>query len=426
MKNVCKKLFSLMLVAVLLVSIVPFNAMAAANDMIKYVDDSDRMIKEVAWDGEGMPSWDNAQALAGNDENGNPITVGAILNETPIEYGGKNIYKFRASVAQRKTVIVKIACDGVALDGADGVEVTIAGTEPTWDEVKHLCPAGYQNPVRRLGGDGTTWVFDVTKTPVQDPVVEPIEVVVKSTAKPENDNVIFRGEKVPANGESALVKNLLSYVWSKEWDGVYDFDHAWSSAQGDVNQNTAIKAGDSVSIMLKPTTPPSTTTPPTTTPPTDDKVSQEEYVVKLKFYTNNNATAVRVVDITRSYALDNVVSWAEVQQYVKDNFVSSNSLGIKIDGIYKYEGSAWANWVTSGVLAQDQTIPAVGHRGDDITMMVMLTGYSGGKVSLKNNNNADSSNPKTGDNIFIAVTFMAVSATALTGLYFYNKKRIVK
>ena len=39
---------------------------------------------------------------------------------------------------------------------------------------------------------------------------------------------------------------------------------------------------------------------------------------------------------------------------------------------------------------------------------------------------ADSSNPKTGDAIYMAVTVMALSGTALAAAYIFSKKRAVK
>lgn len=79
--------------------------------------------------------------------------------------------------------------------------------------------------------------------------VEPIDVIVKVDS---SDNVVWTGSKVPANGTSSKVEDLLSYCWNKDWDDVYKFDHAWShEQQKNVARTDSVNAGDTLYIMVK-------------------------------------------------------------------------------------------------------------------------------------------------------------------------------
>lgn len=120
-------------------------------------------------------------------------------------------------------------------------------------------------------------------------------------------------------------------------------------------------------------------------------------------------------------AEDGTVSLGEVKNLLTDKYYKAkNSTGIVYDGLYLAQG----NWVEAWSKDYDKydTITGMADMRNEsrVDINVMLT-----NATRKTSGTADSSNPKTGDAIFMTITVMGLSAAALTGLYFYDKKRKV-
>ena len=99
-----------------------------------------------------------------------------------------------------------------------------------------------------------------------------------------------------------------------------------------------------------------------------------------------------------------------------------------------YDNAQWKNYCMNKHVNDTTEYIVPGDIEDDVLEFhIMLidngnnasTGSANGTGYNDNKTTVDSSNPSTGDNIFVAVTIMAVSACAVL-LIFMNKKRIVK
>ena len=355
-----------------------------------------------------------------------------------------------------------------------------------------------RNENQYLGADGTVDSGDEIYIAFAKEV-EPIKVIVKVG---NSDNVVGTTEKVPANGVSAKVGDLLTYAWNSDWDNVYNFDHAWSEGKGDVGKNDSVNAGDTLYIMLKKdgnTSGGSTETP--TTPSTTGKLSLTIRVNDTKKYDNDvkNFTKATVGDVikniydsnwtskyafdkvevngvtygrsdlevmagdevdvylTRKYSKDNsnkvylhvylngdastiamtkditgtylMDDWStdttEILKYLKNNYYTAKdtSEAITIDGLYTNTNT---NGAFPGNYYADNKVSRLDNIKDKLE-----DGYVHISVMLKNakaksSSTADSSNPKTGDTIFVPVMVMGLTASALAAAYVIGKKRFAR
>ena len=330
--------------------------------------------------------------------------------------------------------------------------------------------------------------------------VEPIKVIVKVG---NSDNVVGTTEKVPANGVSAKVGDLLTYAWNSDWDNVYNFDHAWSEGKGDVGKNDSVNAGDTLYIMLKKdgnTSGGSTETP--TTPSTTGNLSlvitangaevvkktiqnftkdtvsnlikknldadwtskygfnevavngvtyyrsdlevnaadktvnislsrkyskDNSNKVYLHVYLNGDASTIAMTkDITGTYLMDDwSTDTTEILKYLKNNYYTAKdtSEAITIDGLYTNTNT---NGAFPGNYYADNKVSRLDNIKDKLE-----DGYIHISVMLKNakaksSSTADSSNPKTGDTIFVPVMVMGLTASALAAAYVIGKKRFAR
>ena len=347
-----------------------------------------------------------------------------------------------------------------------------------------------------LDADGTVNSGDkvyiaFTKEPA---TVEPINIVVKVDG---SDNVVWTGSKVPANGESAKVADLLSYCWNSDWDDVYTFDHAWShDQQKNVAKTGSINAGDTVYIMLTKGSSSSGGSSSTTgklsltirvndTKKYDNDVKNftkatvgdvikniydsnwtskyafdkvevngvtygrsdlevmagdevDVYLTRkyskdnsnkvyLHVYLNGDASTIAMTkDITGTYLMDDwSTDTTEILKYLKNNYYTAKdtSEAITIDGLYTNTNT---NGAFPGNYYADNKVSRLDNIKDKLE-----DGYVHISVMLKNakaksSSTADSSNPKTGDTIFVPVMVMGLTASALAAAYVIGKKRFAR
>ena len=324
--------------------------------------------------------------------------------------------------------------------------------------------------------------------------VEPINIVVKVDG---SDNVVWTGSKVPANGESAKVADLLSYCWNSDWDDVYTFDHAWShDQQKNVAKTGSINAGDTVYIMLTKGSSSSGGSSSTTgklsltirvngTKKYDNDVKNftkatvgdvikniydsnwtskyafdkvevngvtygrsdlevmagdevDVYLTRkyskdnsnkvyLHVYLNGDASTIAMTkDITGTYLMDDwSTDTTEILKYLKNNYYTAKdtSEAITIDGLYTNTNT---NGAFPGNYYADNKVSRLDNIKDKLE-----DGYVHISVMLKNSkakssSTADSSNPKTGDTIFVPVMVMGLTASALAAAYVFGKKRFAR
>lgn len=376
MKTAMKKLLSFVLVAMLLVTAIPFQASAATGYTIKAL------------------STDGTVLTTANQTS--ETTISDLISTCALD----SAYTF--SYAERYTgsgsVTITDTSTEIDADATTGVRLYFTYTSSTSDD-----------------DDDTEETTSATTATTA--TVDPISIVVKVDS---SDNVVWSGTKEPANGSYATVANLLKYCFNSGWDDVYDFDHAWSSnQQKNVALSGYIYAGDTVYIMLTTSSSSSSNSSSTTT---TTKLNSNK--VYLHIFLNNDVSApVKSINITSGIALDGVVTLAEVKTVVKNYYTAKTSDGIGYDGLYFATGSYAYNWITDSekydTISNIDELLADGY----VNINVMITNAT---AKSSSSSTADSSNPKTGDTIYTTMTVMTVSACALALVYFFNKKRAVR
>lgn len=145
------------------------------------------------------------------------------------------------------------------------------------------------------------------------------------------------------------------------------------------------------------------------------------YDVYLNIYKDTLVgSADKSVKITNGIALDGLVTLAEVKNVVKNYYTAKDSDGISYDGLYLAQG----NWVADYVAdtkKYDSIDAGEMRQTGTVYINVMI-----GNAKAKSSSTADTSNPKTGDTIFVPVMVMGVTATALAAAYVFGKKRIAR
>ena len=145
------------------------------------------------------------------------------------------------------------------------------------------------------------------------------------------------------------------------------------------------------------------------------------YKVYLHIFKDNKVDdPAKTINITEGIALDGKVTLDEVKSVVKNYYTAKNSDGIKYDGMYLAEGNWVGNFVND--TKKYDTIEDTNEmrKTREVHINVMITNANAKSGTTEK---ADSSNPKTGDMIFIPMALMLVSGTAIAGVYFFNKKR---
>lgn len=377
MKTVCKKLLSLMLVAVLLVSAVPMMASAASSTPVWVV------VKEGTADSSSEVTSFNTEYVA------NSTTISGMMVAAGQYEVTTNFVKASYKKDGKTT---PIGADEALPEGVDGIYV-VYGPK-----------AAVQPPEEPT-----------------EAVVAPISITVKVN---NSDNVVWTGSKTPANKEYALVKDLLSYVWSSDWDNAYTFHHAWvSERQTNLGQNDKVYAGETLYIALENKTTSGNGGSGSGSGSDSGSSSKFPYSVYLHIYAKGNvATPLKSVTLdTWSCVKDGVVTLDEVKEVVKTYYTAKTSDGIGYDGFY-YSTSTTKN----DYINNENKTTRINNLDDLRTqgyvhLNVWIDNYV---AKSSSSSNADTSNPKTGDSIYTAVAVMGLSVTALAAVYFINKKRI--
>lgn len=401
MKNAMKKLMSVLLVAVLLISAVPFAASAESQVQVCVkVDGVEKGTVTV-------------------DLNGDSATVGDIM-------------KWKANV-------IELMSGNFCHSWKKGMGDTVGGTDLVVNagETVHLAFYNDLNDCPKCNTTTDDSNKDEDKntdeTPSETPSepVAPVTFVVKvsKTGAANTGDVVYESTKVPSNGVSCKVGDLLNYCWNSKWTGVYEFDHAWSKSKNATtcNKDTAIAAGDEVHIMLKPVSTSSGSNSSTGSNNSGITNKDNTNQVWLHVYTNGNASTIaKSINLTSTYLMDdNSTNTTEIKNYLLTNYYkSSNSnKNIELDGLYVNLGNSGTfpqNYYTDNKV---ETLSNIDSKLND--------GYVHINVMLKNvtaktttSATADSSNPKTGDSIYTAMTVMGISAASLAAvMYIYTKKR---
>ena len=457
MKNTMKKLLSLVLVAMLLVCAVPFQAAAATADItFKVLLNDDK-----------TPTYEVSQAPA----NGASATIGAMLDNW-YKDGYKEIKSAYIDYGNVKTSTVKGNVAETVIKAGETVSVRIVPADKPEEK------------------------------PEEKPVEKPEQKFIRFQIKfDDSDDVTYTKIATPENGESAVIANLLTYWFGADWSKTYKFEHAYSSNKKETytDINTTVYVDDTITVRL------------TTIKKDDGKKDDDTTTVRVTFYgtdgkavstynvtsgssidskkvsdaqsktdnktgytfkgwkidnkgdlytsaqvanlvikgnvdfyaylekdttTTNNKFPYKVylhifkdnkvddpaktINITEGIALDGKVTLDEVKTVVKNYYTAKTSDGIKYDGMYLAEGNWVGNFVND--TKKYDTIEDTNEmrKTREVHINVMITNANAKSGSTEK---ADTTNPKTGDMIMIPVIFMLVSGAAIAGVYFYNKKR---
>lgn len=445
MKNTMKKLLSLVLVAMLLVCAVPFQAAATEADAktVKvnvYVDDvlttdktitvksgesitlNEELAKSLVKSDKTFVKWTGA---SGNEANGQVIPYEKI----PANYS-VNLYVKKVVEDTRvdAKVPVKIYVDGsyvrdseitVPVDGAVTLTKEL-GLKLVKEDKEFVKWTGASDneatdvTVKYAGIDDGYFLKLFVNTKKAEEPVKPITVKIVD----DKGNAIAKQfEVTPANGKSSVVGDILTQRWMGNWKDSYEFVTAKSDEKGGtLTLSTNINAGDTLVVTLKAKSTSTDNGNNNTT--TNNKFP---YKVYLHIFKDNKVDdPAKTINITEGIALDGKVTLDEVKTVVKNYYTAKTSDGIKYDGMYLAEGNWVGNFVNDTKKYDTISDTNEMRKTREVHINVMITNANAKSTTTEK---ADKTNPKTGDMIFIPVIFMVVSGAAIAGVYFYNKKR---
>ena len=280
MKNTMKKLLSLVLVAMLLVCAVPFQAAAteAAAKTVKvnvYVDDvltadktltvkpgeSVTLTKEL---GESLVKPDKAfvkwTGASGNDATDVTIKYDEITDGYYLNLYVKKVVEDTRVDAK---VPVKIYVDGsyvrdgeitVPVDGAVtltkelGLKLVKEDKEfVKWTGASDNDATGVTINYAGIGDGYFLKLFVNTKK-----AEEPVKPITVKIVDDKGNAIAKQFEVTPANGKSSVVGDILTQRWMGNWKDSYEFVTAKSDEKGsNLSLTTTINAGDSLTVTLK-------------------------------------------------------------------------------------------------------------------------------------------------------------------------------
>ena len=441
MKNTMKKLLSLVLVAMLLVCAVPFQAAATEADAktVKvnvYVDDvlttdktitvksgesitlNEELAKSLVKSDKTFVKWTGA---SGNEANGQVIPYEKI----PANYS-VNLYVKKVVEDTRvdAKVPVKIYVDGsyvrdgeitVPVDGSVTLTKEL-GLKLVKEDKEFVKWTGASDneatdvTVKYAGIDDGYFLKLFVNTKKAEEPVKPITVKIVD----DKGNAIAKEFQVtPVNGKYSVIGDILTQRWKGDWKDSYEFVTAKSDEKGGtLSLSTNINAGDTLVVTLKAKS--------TSTDNTNNGTTNKfPYKVYLHIFKDNKVDdPAKTINITEGIALDGKVTLDEVKTVVKNYYTAKTSDGIKYDGMYLAEGNWVGNFVNDTKKYDTISDTNEMRKTREVHINVMIT-----NANAKSSEKADKTNPKTGDMIFIPVIFMVVSSAAIAGVYFYNKKR---
>ena len=155
------------------------------------------------------------------------------------------------------------------------------------------------------------------------------------------------------------------------------------------------------------------------------KDSKFPYSVYLHIYEAGNVkTPLKTVTLdTWSCVKDGVISMEEVKDVVKTYYTAKTSDGIEYDGFY------YSTSTTKNDYINDKKVPGPINNLDDLRSegyVHLNVWIDNAKAKSDSSSSSSSSNPKTGDTIYMAVTVMGLSAASLAAVYYISKKRAVR
>jgi len=283
--------------------------------------------------------------------------------------------------------------------------------DPNWNDNFDCTKAWSKSQQEVIGVNGTAKAGDTVTVILETKGSKPTESTNPSTPAAEDIDVIVNVDgatKVNTSvvAKSASIDQLLKKLVGENWASVYKFDY-WSEEGYPykyANVNSVVSAGKKVTINLIGGT-----------------SKHNTNKVMLHVFLNGNTSAVySSYNITGDLAQDYKVTYNEVKSFLLNKFKAKTDAGIDLDGLYYVTG----NWV--GNYFQDNKAKTIDGLDFELEKGYVHINVMLNNAVAKTSSNADSSNPKTGDDIYMTVTVMGLSAAALCAVYYISKKRAVR
>ena len=422
MKMVCKKLLSLVLVALMLVSAVPFQASAAGSVEVPvtvYInDEAVNTSKTLTVDGSGVVLDESlAMSMLKNTENrtfvkwmngsGEVVTgkslssdwvdshsgyaLSLYLSETkPTEHVHNYVEKERVEPTCGKDGYIVKKCDC----GSEVKEVLKVTGNHTWGGwvIQNEATATTEGTMIR-----TCSTCGQTETQKYTAKTKEISFQVTLDGETTTTKSVFVLDKTMSLPKPSVPSGYQFKGWFTEPNG--------KGAQ--LNDGTTCTE-NLANVYYGYFT----------------KVSKFPYSVYLHIYeTGNVKTPMKTVTLdTWTCVKDGVVTLDEIKEVVKTYYTAKTSDGIAYDGIYYSTSSTKTDYVN------DQNKTDRINNLDELRRdgYVHLNVWVDNVKAKSDSNSNTSSNPKTGDTIYMAVTVMGLSAASLAAVYYISKKRAVR
>lgn len=281
----------------------------------------------------------------------------------------------------------------------------------SWNDNFNCTKAWSKSQQTYIGVNGTAKAGDTVTVILETKGSKPTESTNPSTPAAEDIDVIVNVDGATKVNTSVKAKNasidqLLKKLVGENWASVYKFDY-WSEEGYPykyANVNSVVSAGKKVTINLIGGT-----------------SKHNTNKVMLHVFLNGNTSAVySSYNITGDLAQDYKVTYNEVKSFLLNKFKAKTDAGIDLDGLYYVTG----NWV--GNYFQDNKAKTIDGLDFELEKGYVHINVMLNNAVAKTSSNADSSNPKTGDDIYMTVTVMGLSAAALCAVYYISKKRAVR
>ena len=223
-------------------------------------------------------------------------------------------------------------------------------------------------------------------------------------------NDVTKVQKYASVNGSSTVSDLIKANLDANWTANYTFNNVIINGTTYGRADVSAKAGEAVTISLS------------------RKFSKDNSnKVYLHVFLNGDAsTIVLTKDITGTYLMDDwSTNKTEILNYLKANYYTAkdSTKAMELDGLYLSENGTGT--FPTKYYADDNV-----SKIDDIDLL-LEDNFVHISVMLKNakaktTSTADSTNPKTGDSIYMTVTVMGLSVAALAAVYYVSKKRVVR
>ena len=436
MKTVCKKLFSLMLVALMLVSALPFAVSAAGAEAISYN-------YTVVIDGSEFPATDANGSVTAEElydflelSQGDDATIDAwIASIAPVDVTSGNVFLTVPASNNGGNEGSGNEGNGNEGNGNEGGPITTPDGEAAPEggvisvsltvdyklsgyEVKtYTTSVGtlYKNFVgvpARNGYDFSGWyssyygcVVDITKDMIMgDDTITGIWSAAKQYTLTLDEN---RGAEETVNSvKQVTYGQAIGSLPTPERDG-YVFD-GWKLNGKIINANTIWEIpGDGTAYAQWKLE------SDTEGEAMGGNTATADGEVYLEIYTNGDTAAVaKSVKIT-DLAKDNKITQAEVESVVKKYITAKSGYTLKYEGLFDEE-TWW--WYTRDPETNGAKSITVNRDGDDYVYVM---------VKNVKTVESDPTNPKTGDGIFAIMSVMMGSGAALVSLNELRKRKMI-